>query len=132
FLKLVATPKHFAVHSGPESLRHSFNAIASPKDLRETYLPAFHDCIVEARAQSIMPAYNRTNGEPCCASETLLKRILREEWGFDGYVVSDCWAVRDFHENHKVTATPAESAAQAVKAGCDLNCGCTYEHIPQA
>lgn len=132
YLKLVATPKHFAVHSGPESLRHSFDAIASPKDMRETYLPAFFECITEANAQSIMPAYNRTNGEPCCASETLLVKILRQEWGFQGYVVSDCWAIRDFHENHQVTHTPAESAAMAVKAGCDLNCGCTYEHIPAA
>ena len=132
FLKLVATPKHFAVHSGPEELRHSFNAIASPKDMRETYLPAFHECVVEARAQSIMPAYNRTNGEPCCASKTLLQEILREEWHFEGYVVSDCWAVRDFHENHHVTQTAAESAALAVRSGCDLNCGCTYEHIPAA
>jgi beta-glucosidase len=132
YFKLVATPKHFAVHSGPEGLRHSFNAVASPKDLRETYLPAFRDCIVEARAYSIMPAYNRTNGEPCAASKALLVDILRDEWEFDGYVVSDCWAIRDFHEHHKVTATPAESAALAVKAGCDLNCGCTYEHIPEA
>ncbi len=132
YLKLVATPKHFAVHSGPEELRHSFNALASPKDMRETYLPAFHECVVEARAQSIMPAYNRTNGEPCCASKTLLQEILREEWQFEGYVVSDCWAVRDFHENHHVTQTAAESAAMGVRAGCDLNCGCTYEHIPAA
>lgn len=132
YLKLVATVKHFAVHSGPEGLRHSFDAVASAKDMRETYLPAFHDCIREANAYSVMPAYNRTNGEPCCASETLLVKILREEWAFEGYVVSDCWAIRDFHENHKVTATPEESAAAAVKAGCDLNCGCTYEHIPAA
>jgi beta-glucosidase len=87
---------------------------------------------VEAKAHSVMPAYNRTNGEPCCSSQRLLVDILREEWGFQGYVVSDCWAIRDFHENHKVTKTPEESAADAVKAGCDLNCGCTYEHIPQA
>lgn len=132
YLKLVATPKHFAVHSGPEELRHSFNAIASQKDMRETYLPAFHECVVEAKAQSIMPAYNRTNGEPCCASKTLLQEILRDEWQFEGYVVSDCWAVRDFHENHHVTQTPSQSAAMAVRAGCDLNCGCTYEHIPAA
>lgn len=132
YFKLVATPKHFAVHSGPEGLRHSFDALASPKDLRETYLPAFRDCIVEARAYSIMPAYNRTNGEPCASSKALLVDILRDEWEFDGYVVSDCWAIRDIHEHHKVTRTPAESAALAVKAGCDLNCGCTYEHIPEA
>ena len=132
YLKLVATPKHFAVHSGPEGLRHSFDAKASPKDLRETYLPAFFECVTEAKAHSVMAAYNRTNGEPCCASPTLLERILREEWGFDGYVVSDCWAIKDFHENHHVTRTPAESAALGVKAGCDLNCGCTYEHIGAA
>ena len=132
YLKLVATPKHFAVHSGPEGLRHSFDAIASPKDLRETYLPAFHACVTEGQAHSVMSAYNRTNGEPCSGSITLLQRILREEWGFGGYVVSDCWAIRDFHEHHHVTKTWEESAAMAVKAGCDLNCGCTYEHIPGA
>jgi beta-glucosidase len=132
YLKLVATPKHFAVHSGPEGLRHSFDAIASPKDLRETYLPAFFECVTEAKAYSVMSAYNRTNGEPCSASRTLLVDILRNEWGFDGYVVSDCWAVKDIHENHKVTKTWEESAAMAVKMGCDLNCGCTYEHIPSA
>ena len=132
YLKLVATPKHFAVHSGPEALRHSFDAVVGPKDLRETYLPAFHACITEARAHSIMGAYNRTNGEPCCASETLLQKILRDEWGFQGYVVSDCWALRDIHEHHKVTRSFVESAALAVKAGCDLNCGCTYEHLPEA
>jgi beta-glucosidase len=132
YLKVVATPKHFAVHSGPEALRHSFDAHASLKDLRETYLPAFHACIVEAKAKSIMGAYNRTNGEPCCASQALLVDILRGEWKFDGYVVSDCWAIKDIHENHKVTKSWEESAALAVKKGCDLNCGCTYEHLPAA
>lgn len=132
YLKLVATPKHFAVHSGPEALRHSFDAIVSAKDLRETYLPAFRDCIVEAKAYSIMSAYNRTNGEPCSSSQTLLVDILRGEWGFEGYVVSDCWALRDIHEAHRVTATPEESARDAVKAGCDLNCGCTYGYIPSS
>ena len=132
YLKTVATPKHFAVHSGPEGLRHSFDAQVSEKDLRETYLPAFEACIVEAKAGSIMSAYNRTNGEPCSGSKTLLGRILRGEWGFDGFVVSDCWAIRDFHEGHKVTATFEESSAMAVKAGCDLNCGCSYSHLPAA
>jgi beta-glucosidase len=132
YFKLVATPKHFAVHSGPEGLRHEFDAIAGPKDLRETYLPAFRDCIVEAKAYSIMSAYNRTNGEPCSSSKALLVDILREEWGFKGYVVSDCWAIKDIHENHKVRSSWIESASDAVKAGCDLNCGCTYEHIPEA
>jgi beta-glucosidase len=132
YLKVVATPKHFAVHSGPEATRHGFDAVVSPKDLRETYLPAFHACITEAKAASIMGAYNRVNGEPCCGSDLLLRRILREEWQFDGYVVSDCWALRDFHENHHVTPTPEDSAALAVRAGCDLNCGCVYEHVPAA
>jgi beta-glucosidase len=132
YLKLVATPKHYAVHSGPEALRHSFDAQVTVKDLRETYLPAFRDCVVEGRAASLMSAYNRTNGEACSASPELLERILRQEWGFAGFVVSDCWAIRDIHEHHGLAATPAESAALAVKAGCDLNCGCTYEHIPAA
>jgi beta-glucosidase len=132
YFKVVATPKHYAVHSGPEGLRHSFDAVVSLKDLRETYLPAFHQCITEAGAHSIMAAYNRTNGEPCSGSTMLLVRILREEWKFDGFVVSDCWAIKDFHETHKVTSSWTESAAMAVRAGCDLNCGCTYEHIPDA
>jgi beta-glucosidase len=132
YFKTIATPKHFAAHSGPEGLRHSFDAIVSPKDLFETYLPAFHACITQGKAHSIMGAFNRTNGEPCCGSPTLLQHILREQWGFEGYVVSDCWAVRDFHEQHKVTSTWEQSAALAVKSGCDLNCGCTFEHIPQA
>lgn len=132
YYKVIATPKHFAVHSGPEAERHSFDAEASEKDLFETYLPAFHACITEARAGSIMAAYNRTNGEPCCASQRLLVDLLRKDWGFSGFVVSDCWAIKDFHEHHGVTRSPEESAALAVKMGCDLNCGCTYEHIPAA
>lgn len=132
YLKVVATPKHFAVHSGPEGLRHSFDAKATLKDLYETYLFAFHACVVEGQAQSIMAAYNRTNGEPCCASQTLLGKVLRGAWGFTGYVVSDCWAVRDLHESHGSTQTAEQSAALAVKSGCDLNCGCTYGQIPHA
>ncbi|MFC1736527.1 glycoside hydrolase family 3 C-terminal domain-containing protein, partial [Candidatus Hydrogenedentota bacterium] len=129
YLKLVATPKHYAVHSGPEGLRHSFDAIATEKEMRETYLPAFKECVQEGKAVSIMPAYNRTNGEPCCASLTLLQDILRDEWGFDGYVVSDCGAVRDIHMHHKITELPHESAAMAVKNCCDLNCGKTYDTL---
>jgi beta-glucosidase len=129
YLKLVATPKHYAVHSGPENMRHHFDAKVSVKDLRETYLPAFKACIVEGRAHSIMGAYNRTNGEPCCASKTLLQDILRDEWGFEGYVVSDCGAILDIHAHHKVTETPEESAALAVKNGCDLNCGRVYRSL---
>ncbi len=132
YLKLVATPKHFAVHSGPESQRHHFDAVVSDQDLHETYLPAFHACVVEGGAQSVMTAYNRLNGEPCSSNTTLMQHILREEWGFQGYVVSDCWAVRDLHEHHDVTRTPQESAARALRAGCDLNCGCSYEHLPAA
>ncbi len=132
YFKTIATPKHFAAHSGPEGLRHSFDAVVSQKDLFETYLPAFHACITEAHAHSIMGAYNRLNGEPCCGSPTLLRRLLREQWGFEGFVVSDCWAIKDFHESHKVTNNWEESAALALANGCDLNCGCTFEHIPQA
>lgn len=132
YLKLVATAKHLAVHSGPEGLRHGFDARVSRKDLFETYLPAFWALVNDAQVASVMTAYNRVNGEPASASPTLLQRILRESWGFSGYVVSDCWAIRDIHEQHHVTAGPVESAAAAVKAGCDLNCGCTYEHLPAA
>ncbi len=126
YLKVVATPKHFAVHSGPESDRHHFDARVSERDLRETYLPAFEACVVEGGAVSVMGAYNRTNGEPCCGSPTLLDKILRQEWGFDGYVVSDCWAINDFYGGHGTVKTPAEAAALAVHAGCDLECGCAY------
>jgi len=132
YLKLVATPKHFAVHSGPELLRHEFDARVSQRDLHETYLPAFQACVQEAGAYSVMAAYNRTNGEPCCASETLLLTTLRDQWGFQGYVVSDCWAIRDFHERHGMTRNAAESAALAVRGGCDLNCGCTYAALTAA
>jgi beta-glucosidase len=124
-LKTAACAKHYAVHSGPEKFRHTFDAVVSKKDLFETYLPAFK-ALVEEGVESVMGAYNRTLGEPCCGSFYLLKDILRDMWGFKGHVVSDCWAIRDFHEHHKVTETPEESAALALKAGCDLNCGCTY------
>lgn len=131
-LKVAACAKHFAVHSGPEALRHTFNALVSERDLRETYLPAFEALVREADVEIVMGAYNRTNGSPCCAHPRLMGEILRAEWGFDGHFVSDCWALRDFHENHKVTTTPAESAALAIKAGCDVNCGCTYAHLTDA
>ena len=132
YLKLVATPKHFAVHSGPEHQRHSFDAQVDERDLRATYLPAFQACVQEARAASVMGAYNRTNGEPCCASPTLLQRILRGEWGFSGYVVSDCGAIRDIYQGHRVVATPEEAAALAVRTGCDLECGDVYQHLLKA
>ena len=132
YLKVAACSKHFAVHSGPEAVRHHFDAKANAKDLNETYLPAFEATVKEAEVESVMGAYNRVNGEPACGSETLLKKTLREKWGFRGHVVSDCWAIRDFHENHKVTATAPESAALAMKNGCDLNCGNTYLHMLEA
>lgn len=131
-MKIAACAKHFAVHSGPEELRHEFDAKASKKDMEETYLPAFKALVQKGNVESVMGAYNRTNGEPCCGSKTLLQDILRDEWGFKGHVVSDCWAIRDFHENHHVTKTPEQSAAMALKNGCDLNCGCTYEHLMKA
>ncbi len=132
YLKTVATVKHYAVHSGPESERHSFDACASIKDMRETYLPAFKECVREAGAYSVMGAYNRTNGEPCCASPTLMEQLLRGEWGFQGYYVSDCAAIDDFHEHHHITADAAESAALAIKTGCDLNCGHTFHKLLDA
>lgn len=132
YMKAVACAKHFAVHSGPEGERHHFNAVASKQDMYETYLPAFKACVQEGKVEAVMGAYNRTNGEPCCGSKTLLQDILREEWGFEGHVVSDCWAVRDFHENHHVTNAPVESVTMAMNHGCDLNCGCTYPHLVQA
>lgn len=131
FLKTAACAKHFAVHSGPEEERHFFNAVATAKDMEETYLPAFKALVTEAEVEAVMGAYNRTNGEPCCASPFLQKK-LREEWVFKGHFVSDCWAIRDFHENHKVTKTIEESAALALNNGCDVNCGCTYNHIQPA
>ena len=132
YLKTAACAKHFAVHSGPEGLRHEFDAQASPKDMWETYLPAFEACVKEAKVEAVMGAYNRTNGEPCCGSKTLLQDILREKWGFEGHVVSDCWAIMDFHNHHHVTATAPESAALALKNGCDVNCGSVYLHLQAA
>ena len=115
YLKAAACAKHFAVHSGPEELRHEFDAEVSKKDLEETYLPAFRACVQEGHVEAVMGAYNRVNGEPCCGSPTLLRDTLRDDWGFEGHVVSDCWAIADFHENHMVTKTPAESAALALQ-----------------
>ncbi len=129
YLKSVATPKHYAVHSGPEPERHRFDARVSQKDLYETYLPAFRDAVVEGGAYSVMGAYNRTNGEPCCASPTLLGKVLREAWDFEGYVVSDCGAIGDIHTYHHVTENAAQSAALAVKNGCELDCGSTYRDL---
>ena len=131
-LKIAACAKHYAAHSGPEKLRHEFDARVTERDLRDTYLPAFQALVREAGVEIVMGAYNRTNGQPCCAHPILLGRILRDEWGFQGHVVSDCWALRDFHTTHKVTKIPAESAALAIKEGCDVNCGEVYEHLCDA
>ncbi len=128
-MKAAACAKHFAVHSGPEAIRHEFDAEATPKDMEETYLPAFEALVKEAGVEAVMGAYNRTNGEPCCGSKTLIQDILRKKWGFEGHFVSDCWAIKDFHVNHKVTSTAPESAALALNAGCDVNCGVTYLHL---
>ncbi len=129
YLKAAACAKHFAVHSGPEDIRHSFDAKASTQDMYETYLPAFKALVKEAKVETVMGAYNRTNGEPCCGSKTLLKDILRDTWGFEGHVVSDCWAIKDFHEHHKVTEGPVDSVTLAVKNGCDLNCGNIFVYL---
>ena len=132
YLKLVATPKHFAVHSGPEPERHFFDATTTERDLYDTYLPAFEATVVEGKAYSVMAAYNRYMGKPCCASHQLLDEILRKDWGFNGYVVSDCNAIRDIHDYHNYVDSKEEAAAVAVLAGTDLNCGSRYEYLINA
>jgi beta-glucosidase len=132
YFKVIATPKHYAVHSGPEPERHAFDAAAIERDLRETYLPAFRATVVEGKADSVMCAYNRTNGEPCCANKRLMTDILRHEWGFDGYVVSDCGAISDIWKGHKFAKSEAEASSLAVKAGTDLACGREYGSLVQA
>ena len=131
-LKSAACAKHFAVHSGPEAIRHEFNAKASKHDMYDTYLYAFKRCVKDAKVEAVMGAYNRVNGEPACGSKTLLQDILRDEFGFEGHVVSDCWAILDFHEHHHVTESVEESAAMAVNNGCDLNCGSAFLHLQEA
>lgn len=131
YLKTVATAKHYAVHSGPEPLRHSFNARVSERDLRETYLPAFRTLVKEGNVYSVMGAYNQFRGHPVCASEELYG-ILRNDWDFDGYIVSDCWAVSDFYNFQGYAKDPAEAASQALKAGTDLECGVDYRHLMEA
>ncbi len=130
-LKLAACAKHYAVHSGPEKDRHTFDAVCSQKDLWETYLPAFR-ALAAAGVESFMGAYNRTLGEACNASKLLLKDILRGRWKFKGHVVSDCWAIKDFHDGHNITKTPEESVALAINNGCDLNCGSCYPALVPA
>jgi beta-glucosidase len=132
YLKAAACAKHYAVHSGPERDRHTFNAVVSRHDLYDTYLPAFKKLVTEAKVEAVMGAYNRTLDEPCCGSKLLLEDILRGEWGFEGHVVSDCGALTDFHVNHKVTQDAAETVALALKRGCDIGCDQVYDEIPEA
>ena len=132
YFKTIATSKHFAVHSGPEHLRHSFDVDVSDRDLYETYLPAFRKTVKDAKVYSIMGAYNRFRGESCSGHDFLLNKLLREDWGFDGYVVSDCGAIRDIHTGHKIAASEPEAAAIGVKGGCDLNCGSYYHNLVEA
>jgi beta-glucosidase len=131
YLKVVSTPKHYAVHSGPEPERHSFDAVASERDMRETYLPAFRATVVEGHAEGVMCAYNRTNGEPACANK-YLSNVLRREWSFKGHVVSDCGAIEDIYKGHHFVKTEAEASAVAVKAGTDLSCGGEYKSLVKA
>jgi beta-glucosidase len=132
YLKAIATLKHYAIHSGPEPSRHSFNTVISERDLRESYLPHFEMGIKEGKAWSVMCAYNSFIGEPCCGSNKLLNDILRNEWGFEGYVVSDCGAIYDIYEGHKIVSTPEEASAIAVKSGCDLECMNVYKSLTDA
>lgn len=132
YMMTAACAKHMAVHSGPEELRHEFNAEATMKDMWETYLPAFEASVKEADVEAVMGAYNRTNGYPCCAHPYFMQEVLRDKWNFQGHFVSDCWAIRDFHERHHITETPEDSVELAIKTGCDLNCGCTYQRIMSA
>src|SRR2546423_9102160 len=131
YLKVAACAKHFAVHSGPERLRHEFNAKVSMKDLWETYLPAFH-ALVNAKVEAMMCAYNRTNDEPCCGNTYLLQEVLRKQWQFKGHILSDCGALSDFYRGHKVVAGPVEAAALALNKGVDLECGNTFPSLVDA
>lgn len=132
YFKTIATAKHFAVHSGPEPDRHMFDAWTSEKDLYETYFPAFEALVKDAKVYSVMGAYNRVYGTPACASDLLLDKILRKEWGFTGFVVSDCWAVTDFHNGHNFVPDAAKASTLAVKAGTDLSCGGEYGNLIEA
>lgn len=132
YLKAAACAKHYVVHSGPEALRHEFDAVVNEKDLWETYMPAFRALVTEAKVEGVMGAYNRTNGEACCASSFLMTEVLRDRWGFDGYFVSDCGAVSDIWRHHKLVGTPEEAAAMAVKSGMNVNCGRTFEYLGKA
>ncbi len=132
YLRTAACAKHYAVHSGPENQRHTFDANISKRDLFDTYLPAFKKLVMEADVEMVMGAYNRLYGVPCCGSDYLIQEILREKWGFKGHFVSDCKALTDFHAYHNYTKDVVESAAKALKAGCDMSCQCTFDHLAEA
>ncbi|HOK75005.1 MAG TPA: glycoside hydrolase family 3 C-terminal domain-containing protein [Bacteroidales bacterium] len=132
YFKTISTLKHYVVHSGPEPERHTFDAVTDKRDFLETYLPHFEMGIKEGKAYSVMCAYNRYNGEACCGSDYLLNQILRDEWGFEGYIVSDCGAIADIYRGHKIVGTPAEAAALAVKSGTDLECASVYRNLKEA
>ncbi|MCF8243350.1 MAG: glycoside hydrolase family 3 C-terminal domain-containing protein [Melioribacteraceae bacterium] len=132
YLKAASCAKHFVVHSGPEGIRHSFNATPSKKDFYETYLPAFESLVTEANVEGVMCAYNRTYDDPCCGSSFLMQDILRDQWKFDGYIVSDCWAIHDFYNYHKVNKDVVESASRALLAGVNVNCGTSFRSLPEA
>ena len=129
YFKTIATAKHFAVHSGPEPSRHTFDAVVSEQDLRATYLPHFEAAIKEGGAFSVMCAYNSVAGQPACANTRLLSDILRKEWNFKGYVVSDCGAIGDIYLNHKFVPTAEQGVTKAIQAGTDLNCGVEYSNV---
>lgn len=132
YLQAAGMAKHYAVHNGPEALRHEFDARVGMKDLWETYLPAFEALVTEARVEGVMGAYNRVNGDPACAHPYLMQEVLRKQWGFKGYFTSDCWAIVDFFQGHNVVKTPAEAAALAINTGCNLNCGSTYPKLMES
>ncbi len=132
YLKASACAKHYVVHSGPEKIRHHFNALPAERDFRETYLPAFQALVQEGKVESVMCAYNRTYDEPCCGSGYLLNDILRDEWGFRGHIVSDCWALDDIWLRHKVVEEKVEAAVMAAMAGVNLNCGYIFKYLPEA
>ena len=131
-LRTAACAKHFAVHSGPEATRHGYNVKVTEKDLWETYLPAFESCVKEGRVEAVMGAYNALDGVPCCCNSYLLNGVLREKWGFEGHVVSDCGAIYDIRKHHRYTDSHKESAALSLRNGCDLNCGDVYKHLIDA
>jgi len=132
YLLAAGCAKHYAVHSGPEGLRHKFDAQVTMRELWDTYLPAFEALVTEAKVEGVMGAYNRTNGDPCCAHPYLMGKVLRKKWNFQGYFTSDCWAIVDFFRGHNIVKTPPEAAALAIKYGCNLNCGSTFPAIMDA